>query len=84
MSKKKYLDMLSGVFFFLLGAVYFGAAAKLPEPLTTARLIELWTPALANALEVSFVSIDYPNDVDEKTVADIAKEKYGNPDWKRK
>ena len=34
MSKKKYLDMLSGVFFFLLGAVYFGAAAKLPEPLT--------------------------------------------------
>ena len=57
---------------------------KLPEPLTTARLIELWTPVLATALDVNFVPIDYPNDVDEKTVADIAKEKYGNPDWKRK
>ncbi len=34
MRTKKYLDMLSGAFFFLLGAVYFGAAAKLPEPLT--------------------------------------------------
>ena len=57
---------------------------KLSQPLTTARLIDLWTPVLANALDVDFVPIDYPNDVDEKTVAEIAKEKYGNPDWKRK
>ena len=57
---------------------------KLSSPLTTARLIELWTPALAKALDVVFVPIDYPNDVDEKNVAHIAKEKYGNPDWKRK
>ena len=57
---------------------------QLPQPLTTERLIELWTPALANALDVEFVPIDYPNDVDDNTVADIAREKYGNPDWKRK
>lgn len=38
MTKKKYLDVISSVFFILLGAVYFYSAAKLPEPLTVEPL----------------------------------------------
>ncbi|MBR5709302.1 MAG: hypothetical protein IKX40_00930 [Thermoguttaceae bacterium] len=57
---------------------------KLPEPLTTERLINLWAPALVFALDVRIIPVDYPFDFDDKIVAEIAKEKYGNPDWKRK
>lgn len=57
---------------------------KLPEPLTSQRLIELWEPALAKALDVQFIPVNRPADITDQIVEQIAAEKYSNPDWKRK